>query len=185
MLNENLRKIILSSAARNTVIYHCARKLKEEYFENETPEKKAYGLLGGKIVGSTVQIEHAQPLYKNLRSSAEYRAYMDDILEKYAESSETPLARRGWVANPYEVKSMSDQLITQGLQLVGTYHMHRVAWENDLTRELPTTLDKALAEQSDLFGFIVSAVNPKKMIIRAFYESCPDREIEITTRSEA
>jgi hypothetical protein len=179
MKPQDIDIIVFPEAQKNILIDHCLRKLNEDYREDETKEKKAYGLVGGKIIEKSLHINYVKPLRQNWRSHKDYKVYMDKIFNDHAEPSETPLSLRGWMANPSEIKSMINDCIEKGLDLVGTYHMHRVAWEHDLTRELPTTLDSILAKDSELFTFIVSTVNPSKIVIRAFFESIPDKEIKI------
>ena len=177
--NVKINDIVLPDEQRNKLVQHCLRKLNEDFLGWETKEKKAFGLIGGKIVGNALCINYIQPLYENWRTYKDYKEYMDKILAQYAELSETPLANRGWIANPYEIEKMLKECTAQKIELIGTYHMHRVPWKHDLTRELPTKLDSVLAKDSELFTVIISAVNPAKMIIRAFYESIPEQEINI------
>jgi len=176
---DNIKKIILFNNEKKLLIQHCLRKLNEFYEPSETREKKAYGLLGGKVENNFLYINYIKPLRVNFRSQYGYKQYMDDILNKYAEASETPLSKRGWVASPDELESTFTECDKKNIELVGNYHMHRVAWKHDLTRELPTKLDYVLAKDSGFITFIISAVDLKNLIIRAFFEGDSDKEIDI------
>ena len=63
--------------------------------------------------------------------------------------------------------------------LLGAYHMHRVAWQDDPLRDMPTALDTILAADSGMLIFIISMVKVNQPTIRAFYEGKPDLEIPI------
>lgn|SRR3990167_659534 len=174
---EKINAIVLPEVARKTLLDHCFRKLSGEYFEGEESEKKAYGLIGGRIIEGFLYMCHIAPLTHNSRSVGLEKKRMDGLLNQHAEASETPLARRGWVAEPLETLQINQSLLEKELELVAAYHMHRVPWDNDPCRELPTHLDTVLAADSGLFTVIISTVNPEKPIIRAFYEGFPDKEI--------
>jgi hypothetical protein len=173
-------KMVLPRAQYKTLIRHCLRKLDEDYLEGEAPERKAYGLLGGRLEKTTISIESVASLKLNVRAMQPHKAYMDEFLGRYALPSETPLDRRGWVADPLESRNILLDFGREGLELVGTYHMHRVGWENDPLRDTPTELDTILAEGSEVFQIIISTVDPGKPIVRAFYEGMPEQEIPIT-----
>lgn len=179
-LNQTIHKITLPKAQREALLAHCIRKLNQQYLDHEIKERKAYGLIGGKIINDSLYIEKIAPLYKNTRTEGEDKKYMDGALNSYAQASETPLAQRGWVAHPEETLDILTDFASDSLEIVGAYHMHRVSWENDVTRERPSVLDTELAKDSGLFAFIISVVNPKVPVIRAFYEGFPDQELTIT-----
>ena len=172
-------RIIFPENHLQTVFNHCRRKLSERFVQDETRERKAFGLLAGTKDGLTFTIEKCFPLLKNVRAQATYKEYMDRVMAQHAVPSETPLFQRGWIADPEELVNYVKQIQKDNLLLLGTYHMHRVAWPDDPRRDTPTTLDTVLAGDSRMLLFIVSMVNPEQPIIRAFYEGDPDREIPI------
>jgi hypothetical protein len=49
-------------------------------------------------------------------------------------------------------------------------------------REKPTELDTVLAKDTELFMLIVSVIDPKKPVVRAFFEGCPDKEVPISIK---
>ena len=100
-------------------------------------------------------------------------------LARHAVPSETPLSKRGWVAAPEELLKVIRGIQQENLLLLGSYHMHRVAWPDDPLRDTPTTLDTVLGAESNMLVFIISMVNSEEPLIRAFYEGKPDREIPI------
>ena len=100
-------------------------------------------------------------------------------MAEYAIPSETPLAKRGWIADPEELLENVRIMQQENLLLLGAYHMHRVAWPDDPLRETPTTLDTILAAESRMLIFIISMVKTDQPVMRAFYEGDPDREVPI------
>ena len=88
--------------------------------------------------------------------------------------------KRAWVADPAESRRILMEFARKGMELVGTYHMHRVGWESDPLRDTPTKLDTVLAEDSEVLLVIVSTVDPERPIVRAFYDGIPDQEVPIT-----
>ena len=164
---------------REVFISHCLRKLNQKYLEHESKERKAYGLIGGRVEDNVLCIGAIAPLYKNSREHSDEKRYMDEVLGKHAQASETPLPQRGWVADADETINILGEFGAKGLELIAAYHMHRVPWENDPTRETPTELDTVLAEGSGLFTFIIATINPDMPVIRAFYEGYIDQELPI------
>lgn len=152
------------------LVGHAERKLRGEYQDDEVPEKKAYGLIGGHWRGAGIEIVHVVPLRQNLRWSAGVKDYMDGLVQDMAVRSETPLERRGWVTDPAEVRAAEEDFDRAGAMLVGSYHMHRVPWEQDPWRDRCTDLDRQLAAGSGLWVFILSMVAPEQPILRAFFE---------------
>jgi len=174
-----IKEITVLQSQQDKMIHHCLRKLREEYLPEEAPELKAYGLIGGKVVGQSLAVELIEPLYKNCRTGGTMKEYMDPVLDQYAIPSETPLAKRGWAADPVETKKFIRACQQRDLELIGTYHMHRVPWEGDERREKPANLDTELAKDTELFMFIVAVVNKDKPVVRAFYEGYPEQELPI------
>lgn len=174
-----MNKLILSSKNRENLLNHCFRKLDKNYVENESKEQKAYGLVSGIFHKDYVSVESIIPLYKNIRTNMEEKENMDHLMNKFAIPSETPLDKRGWVADPLELMSAMKRCKEEKSELIGTYHMHRVSWEHDKLRDTPTVLDEELAKNTGLIMFIISVVNREYPIIRAFYEGDINQEIPI------
>ena len=97
----------------------------------------------------------------------------------HAIPSVTPFEERGWVADQQEVDAAIKTMHSKNCSLIGTYHMHRVAWDQDPTRDTPTELDLMLGQGSRMLMFIISMVDPAKPIIKAFFEGVSSQEIPI------
>jgi hypothetical protein len=177
------RELVLPGEVYDRIVAHAQRKLDGTYRHDEEPEKKAYGLVGGRCRGRGIDVTHAIPLHRNLRWSPHYQGYMDAVMETNAVPSETPFERRGWVADPAEVRSAEETCQGAGATLVGSYHMHRVPWEGDPRRDTCTELDRRLAEGSGLWVLILSMTDPTRPILRAFFEGRND--VEATVRPTA
>lgn len=104
---------------------------------------------------------------------------MDKIMAEHAIPSKTPFDKRGWVADPEELANSIKVCQANQDTMLGTYHMHRVAWGHDALRDTPTKLDTVLAKDSRLLMFIISMVNPGQPMIRAFYEGDLGKEVPI------
>jgi hypothetical protein len=178
-------RIIFPVRHYQAVLEHCKRKLAENYLEGESPERKAFGLLGGRKSGANFMVERCFPLLKNARHLSPYDKHMDEIMAEYAIPSETPLARRGWIAEPEELLEKIKLMQQSNQSLLGAYHMHRVAWPDDPLRDTPTTLDTVLAADSGMFIFIISMVTVDQPILRAFYEGRPDMEVDVVVKDLA
>lgn len=176
---ERIEKIVFPAAEFQRLFGHCRRKLRGEYLPDELPDKKAYGLLGGRIEGRSVRVGEVFPLRHNLRNRKSNRETMNERMREHAVPSETPFERRGWVADPKEVMDADRVFGEEGLILFGTYHMHRVPWEHDPLRDTCTEIDRVLAQGSGLWTFVVSLVDPERPIVRAFFESRNEREVPI------
>ena len=161
------------------ITHHCIRKLQGNYIPGECRDHKAFGLIGGKVTDSTLLIKQVIQLKKNARDRGEQKNIMDSAMVNHAIPSQTPFDQRGWVAESNELDSALTSFQTNNLRLVGNYHMHRVAWEHDSLRDTPTELDAILGCNSRMFMFIISMVNYKKPIIRAFFEGNRDFELPI------
>lgn len=175
-----VERMVIPRGQYDALIGHCLRKLNADYLEDEAPERKAYGLLGGQLEDGTLRLGAIAPLKKNVRAQEPYKRHMDEVLGRFAIPSETPMDKRAWVADPAESRRILMEFARKGMELVGTYHMHRVGWESDPLRDTPTKLDTVLAEDSEVFLVIVSTVNPERPIVRAFYDGVPDQEVPIT-----
>jgi hypothetical protein len=178
ILNTESR-IIFPVRLYQAVIEHCKRKLAENYIEGESPEQKAFGLIGGRKNSTDFIVEKCFPLLKNARQLPPYNKIMDSVMAEYAIPSETPLAKRGWIAAPVELLEKIRLLQQDNLILLGAYHIHRVAWPDDPLRDTPTALDTVLAADSKMLIFIISMVNVEEPVLRAFYEGKPDREVPV------
>lgn len=182
---QPVSRLIMTDESRTVLLDHCLRKLNEQYEDDETPEPKAYGLIGGIITDGLLTVHRVAPLRRNARLQEPHKSYMDEVLNTYAVASVTPLDRRGWVADPAESRRILMEFDRDGLELVGTYHMHRVSWKKDSLRDMPTKLDTILAEDTDLLMFIISVVNPQSPIVRAFYEGDGEAEVPIVDTKPA
>ncbi len=178
--SNKLTKIHLPDCQFQTMVEHCRRKLAGRYLEHEIEEPKAFGILGGRVDHQLLTIAHTIPLLKNARRQFD-KSFMDDVMAAHAVPSETPLKQRGWIADPGEIDSALSVLRSKGMRMVGTYHMHRLAWNHDKIRDTPTELDTFLGSQSRMFMFIISMVTPDKPLIRAFFEGIPTQELPIIT----
>lgn len=162
------------------MLAHCRRKLKGiDYLPGEDHDRKAFGLLGGRISDGVIEVVTCHPLLHNARQTEIHKNYMDQMMASHAVPSETPFTERGWVAAADELTVTLKSCRDLDLLLIGTYHMHRVAWPHDQVRDTPTTLDSLLGSESRLLMFIISMVDPTLPLIRAFYEGDINRELPI------
>lgn len=166
---ENLRQVILE---------HCYRAL-DAFHRDRTEEGKAFGLVFGTVSDKIITVANCFSLSTNVRSQPPFKEYIDQAMKEHAVLSQTPLDKRGWVADPAELFDRIKACRSNGQVLLGTYHMHRVGWEHDPTRDTPTRLDSVLAKESGLLMFIISMVKPAHPIIRAYYEGKQDKELGI------
>jgi proteasome lid subunit RPN8/RPN11 len=179
---EQVKQIVLPRKLWDEIVEHCKRKLEGKYLDGESPVRRAYGIVAGTQNGHSLKVERVLPIKKNVRDQEPYKTYMDRIMEQHAVPSKTPLSKRGWMTDPEELKACYDQCDREKLIVFGTYHMHVVPWENDPLRDGPTVLDTILAQNSNLFSFIVSMVDIAYPTIKAFYEGSPEREVPIVVQ---
>jgi len=177
--DKPVESIQFPASERKVLIKHCIRKLNGDYEQDELPEPKAYGLIGGKVENGLLTIDSVNPLRKNVRPQEPHKTFMDTILNEHAVPSVTPLEQRGWVADPMELRSILRDFEQRNVELVASYHMHRVSWKSDSLRDMPTSLDTILAKDSEIFMFIISVVDPEEPIVRAFYQGECDLEVPI------
>lgn len=161
------------------MLAHARRKLARQYLAGEERERKAYGLVGARLIGAVAEVSHVVPLLRNRRSDPEMCSYVDELMDEVAIASETPNDRRGWITDPREVLAAEREFDAAGSVLLGGYHMHRVAWEGDPLRDTCTELDTCLAEGSGLWMFILSLVDPDRPVLRTFFEGRNDQEAAI------
>ncbi len=174
-----VREIVVPRSHYATVIGHVVRKLTGHYLDCETPERKAFGLLAGRLDGTTLRVGGVFPLLVNRREDPALRDDMDEIVDGHAIPSTTPNAQRGWVAHPAELLAVERACDETGLIVFGNYHTHRVPWRRDPRRDSCTQLDRALADGCGQWTFIVSAVDLHQPSMRAFYEGDNDTEATI------
>lgn len=172
--------VILARDCHEIMLEHCHRKLiGENYLPAEDRDHKAFGLLGGRVISGRVEVITCHPLLHNARQTEIHKDHMDQMMAAHAIPSETPFTERGWVAASDELTRVLKLCRDLDLLLVGTYHMHRVAWPHDQVRDTPTALDSILGIDSRLLMFIVSMVKPATPILRSFYEGDCNRELTI------
>lgn len=182
MTAKKIENIYIPQALVDIIYDHCKRKNNKIYYDDETKEQKAYGLVGGIRINNNIEIKEISILKDNVRKISPYKEFMDDLMNKYAEPSITALDNRGWVASPLESCQILKKYQDDNIEWVGSYHMHRVAWENDKLRDTPTLLDKKMAENTQQIQFIISVVNPEKPIMKCFFEGNIEQEIPIEVR---
>lgn len=177
---EQVEEIALPFGHYGQLIEHAKRKLGAHYLPGEEPERKAYGLLGARLSARQAEVTHVVPLQRNLRYESRHRLWMDDLMGELAVRSETPLKRRGWVADPGEVMRAERECDGAGSALFATYHMHRVPWEHDPVRDTPTEIDARLAQGCGLWVVVLSMVDPERPRLRAFFEADKGNEATLT-----
>ena len=175
-------RVIFPGAQLRAVYEHCRRKLDGNYHAQESREPKAFGLVAGRQSSLDLTVSRCFPLMKNARQVEPYKNFMDNVMTQHAIPSETPFSKRGWVADPEELLGRIKECQRENLLLLGAYHMHRVAWQDDPLRDTPTVLDTILAADSGMLIFIISMTKVDQPIIRAFYEGNPDMEIPISVK---
>lgn len=176
---DQIHEIVTPEHLYAQLLEHARRKLAGTYLPDEEAAPKAYGLLGGRMRGDSIVVTHVFPLRRNLRHSAQYKSYIDQLMAEVAVASVTPLDKRGWVSDPREVLAAENACEAVGSMLLGGYHMHRVAWEHDPRRDSCTELDTRLAEDSRLWAFILSMVDPDRPVLRAYFEGDNERAVPV------
>jgi hypothetical protein len=171
--------ILLSRACYANVVSHAVRKLSGHYLDGETAERKAFGMLTGRHIGSDITVTGVFPLVTNMRHDARHQTTMDEVVGEYAIPSETPLEQRGWIANPRELLDIERVCDGTDWLVFGNYHTHRVAWPHDPHRDTCTELDRMLAAGSGQWTLILSVVDITRPRLRAFFEGDNAREAPI------
>ncbi len=179
MTLERIEELLFPNHLYGQLVAHARRKLAGEHLPGEERLPKAYGLVGGRLQGPGAEVTHVFPLVRNLRDEPHIKAEMDRLMHEVAVRSETPLDRRGWVADPREVMQAERQCEQSGAVILGGYHMHRVPWDHDPRRDTCTEVDARLAEGSGQWMFILSMVVPDRPVLRAYYEGCNDKEAPV------
>ena len=180
---QRVDKIILPAGLWEQIIAHCNRKLAGDFLPDETPVKRAYGILAGVTEGDNLLVRRALPVKKNGRDREPLKSYMDRIMAEHALPSTTPLSRRGWITDPEELMQCYDLCDRDNLEVLGTYHMHIVPWEGDPIRDTPTRLDTVLARESNLYSFIISMVDVEQPTIKAYFEGVLEQETPIVIQA--
>jgi len=173
---DKLDAIVFPSDFYRQLIDHCRRKYHGDYHADELAERKAYGLIGGKRVEGKNQIEITDvfPLLRNMRNDERFGGYINEVMEDAGNASkEFPMQSRGWVADPREVLAAQRKCDAQKNLLFGNYHMHTIVGDRC------TKADRVLAEGNGMWTFIISFVDPKRYIVRAYFESKNEIEIPI------
>lgn len=174
-----VREIHLPDDQHAALVGHARRKLRGEHLPGETAERKAFGLLAGRVDGGRATATAVLPLARNLRHEQPYKQQIDALVQALAVPSQTPLGRRGWLADPRELIAAQEACDRAGAIIFGSYHMHRVGWPADPLRETCTALDEALARDRGLWMLVLSMVDPERPVLRAFFEGDNDREAQI------
>jgi hypothetical protein len=176
---DQVRAIAMPEALYAQLVQHARRKLAGNYLPGEEAAPKAYGLLGGRIRADGIEVTRVFPLRHNLRHETQYEAYIDQLMDEVAVPSETSTDKRGWVSDPAEVVAAEDECESCASAMFGSYHMHRVPWAHDPRRDSCTELDTRLAEDSGLWSFILSMVDPDRPVLRAFFEGHNELEAPV------
>lgn len=174
-----IEEIVCPRMLYTSIIAHAVRKFTDHYLDGETPEHKAFGMLAGHQTGGRMRTSGVFPLLVNLRHDPSYRTDMNGIVENHAIASQTPMDRRGWIADGRELMAIERICDATGAVVFGNYHTHRVAWPHDPLRDTCTELDKVLAGDSGQWTFILSVVDLHCPRLRAFYEGDNAREAPI------
>lgn len=176
---DGIARIDLPQRLRDALVVHARRKLSGRWLAGETHEHQAFGLLAGRLVGEAIETTSVFPLMRNMRADPVHGAWVDHAVNQMATPSKTPLAQRGWLADPAELLRIHVQCDTQGELVYGSYHMHKTSWSHDPLRDTPTALDTALAAEQGIWMLILSMVDPERPRLRAFFEGREDREAPI------
>ena len=167
---DAVEELVFPEHLYRELVGHARRKLERRYLPGEEQAPKAYGLVGGRVLGAAAEVTHVVPLMRNLRYEPAVKSLVDRVMAEAAVPSETPLDRRGWGANPAEVLMAERRFDAAGATLLGGYHMHRVPWEHDPDRSTCTEVDTRLADGSGLWVLILSMVEPDRPVLRAYFE---------------
>lgn len=170
--------LYISEENYEKIINHCIRKLNKIYYEDETKEQQAFGVIIGEQENDSYKITRIINLKKNYRFEQATSKKMNNYIEKYAIPGGIEISERAWAINPIELNSILISLSNNEIFL-GTYHMHSdLSWKGDYPKELPTKLDRELNVGSNLINLIVY-IGKEEQKIRAFYESDIDAEYSI------
>ena len=176
-------KLYIKDEDYENIITHCMRKLDGIYYDNETKEQQAFGVIVGEKYEDDFKITKVINLKKNYRFEKETSKKMNNYIEKYAIPGGIEISERAWAIDPVELNSIIINLKENELFL-GTYHMHSdLSWTGDYPKELPTELDRELNIGSNLINLIVY-IGKDEQKIRAFYESDINAEYDFIKTKE-
>lgn len=162
--------LYISKKNYSTIIDHCVRKLNAVFFDDETRERQAFGIIIGQKVTDGFMITRVINLKRNYRFQSQTSLKMNSYIEKYAIPGGMEVSERAWAIDPLELNSILIGLSSNEIFL-GTYHMHsEISWDGNFPKNLPTKLDRELNYSSGLINLIVY-IGDNKREIRAFYES--------------
>ena len=175
-----IEKINMTIYDFSKVIKHCKRKLEKKYYDDETKEQQAFGVIIGNRNNKEVYITKVVPLKNNYRFNDNVSDKMNELIKQYAIPGGIDIEERAWVADPEEL-SIILSTMEDNEEFIGTYHMHHdMSWKGEYPRQLPTELDRVLSEKSNLYSFIVYIdIKNNNNTIRAFYEAKAENEIDI------
>jgi hypothetical protein len=174
--DRHVTQILFPRPLYASMLSHVVRKLTGHHLPGETDERKAFGMVTGRPRGTSIEVTAVYPLLVNARHEARRAVDMDEIVDAHAIPSETPNAQRGWIAHPRELLAVEHSCDEHDWLMFGNYHTHRVAWPHDPRRDTCTALDRALAQDTGQWVFIVSAVDLHRLCVRAFYEGDNNQE---------
>lgn len=175
-----MKKIEIAQNDYKKIIQHCRRKLSKNFYDGETKEQQAFGIIIGKKENEKIVITRVEPLKINYRYCQQVSDKMNNFIKDYAIPSGMKIEERAWAADPVELTNILGQLQDSEFFL-GTYHMHHNAsWNGKYPKQLPTDLDRKLVQNSNLVMFITYiSENESTDSIRAFYEGKIELEYEI------
>lgn len=177
---EKIKNVYLSRLLLNEIEHHCVRKLTGIFFDDETPEHQAYGLLGATLENDSIYIEKIFPCKLNFRYDPSVLNHMNELVETYAIAADTPINQRGWVIQPEELLHAYNTFAALGLTVIGSYHMHHDgSWLGTMSKEYPSEFDAKLAENSEMLMFIASIKSKSLYSLKAFYNGLKEKEMRI------
>lgn len=162
------------------ILEHCRRKLNKNFYNDETKEQQAFGIIIGKKVNKKILITKVHPLKINYRYNDSVSGKMNNLIMDYAIPGEMKIEERAWAADPIELSCVLSNL-EEAEVFLGTYHMHHEdSWKGNYPRQLPTDLDRELAKDSNSIMFIAYIdVDKDKDTLRGFYEAKIELEYKI------
>jgi proteasome lid subunit RPN8/RPN11 len=172
-MNSSIQSVRISDRNYRKIVYHCVRKLVGHYSDNETEEKKAYGVIGGKIKKDIAYIQQIIEFRNNYRNSPDISEQMNQLIKDVAIPTQTSTEERAWVASPEEIFPITEYFEEKGLDLIGTYHMHHELGD------AATDLDRHLGKDTDMIMFIVHIGKDHRASMRAFYEAVNEIDIQV------
>ena len=176
-------KLNIKEEDYDKIINHCKRKLNQIYYDDETKEQQAFGVIVGEKNKDGINVTRVVNLKRNYRFDPETSKKMNAMLEKYAIPGGIEINERAWAIDPVELNEIIIDL-NENEMFLGTYHMHSdLSWTGDYPKELPTKLDRELNKGNNLINLIV-CIEKNNEKIRAFYESDINKEYEMIKTKE-